>query len=287
MNFPTKILFFLSFILVLTPSLAFAQLEKKKNFKNFRKTSLGSPFVAVIDASTGELLFGKNENEKKPVASITKIVGAYVYLEGKPNLKRKVKMETGDEVGGGRLKLPVGTSAKAKDFLYSSLIGSANNSATALIRLSGLSKSNFTRKMEELAGKAGASSASFVDSSGISPNNQASAKDLALIGKKVLENKTICNIGGKKKYSFKINSGRGTKNIIHTSSIVNTRNKNFDVLFAKTGYLPEIGNNLIVKLESKQKRKNDIIIVAMGAKTKTANASDVTKLGNWVMQNYK
>ncbi len=287
MNRQTKILFFLSFLLVFTPSLTFAQLEKKKNFKNFRKASLGSSNVAVIDANSGELLFGKNENEEKPVASITKIVGAYVYLNENPNLKRTVKMEAGDEVGGGRLKLPVGTSAKAKDFLCSSLIGSANNSATALIRLSGLSKNDFTRKMEELAGQAGASSANFVDSSGISPSNRTSAKDLALIGKKVLENKTICEIGGKKKYSFRINDGRGTKNIVHTSSIVSTKNKNFDVLFAKTGYLPEVGNNLIVKLESKQNRKNDVIIVTMGARSKTVSASDVTKLGNWVMGNYK
>lgn len=285
--FSKKIFPFFCLIFLLAPAMADAQLEKKKTFKDFRKASLSSPYAAVIDAESGELLFGKNENEKKPVASITKIVGAYVYLQENPNLKRVVKMESNDEVGGGRLKLPVGTSAKAKDFLCSSLIGSANNSATALIRLSGLGKSEFTRKMEELAGQAGASTAKFVDSSGISPQNQASAKDLALIGKKVLENKTICDIGGKKKYSFKINGGKGTKSIVHTSSIVSTKNKTFDVLFAKTGYLPEVGNNLIVKLENRQNRKNDVIVVTMGARSKTANASDVTKLGKWVAENYK
>lgn len=285
--FSKKIFPFFCLIFLLAPAMADAQLEKKKTFKDFRKASLSSPYAAVIDAESGELLFGKNENEKKPVASITKIVGAYVYLQENPNLKRVVKMESNDEVGGGRLKLPVGTSAKAKDFLCSSLIGSANNSATALIRLSGLGKSEFTRKMEELAGQAGASTANFVDSSGISPQNQASAKDLALIGKKVLENKTICDIGGKKKYSFKINGGKGTKSIVHTSSIVSTKNKTFDVLFAKTGYLPEVGNNLIVKLENRQNRKNDVIVVTMGARSKTANASDVTKLGKWVAENYK
>lgn len=285
--FSKKIFPFFCLIFLLAPAMADARLEKKKTFKDFRKASLSSPYAAVIDAESGELLFGKNENEKKPVASITKIVGAYVYLQENPNLKRVVKMESNDEVGGGRLKLPVGTSAKAKDFLCSSLIGSANNSATALIRLSGLGKSEFTRKMEELAGQAGASTANFVDSSGISPQNQASAKDLALIGKKVLENKTICDIGGKKKYSFKINGGKGTKSIVHTSSIVSTKNKTFDVLFAKTGYLPEVGNNLIVKLENRQNRKNDVIVVTMGARSKTANASDVTKLGKWVAENYK
>lgn len=285
--FLKKIFPFFGLIFLLAPAMAGAQLEKKKTFKDFRRASLSSPYAAVIDASSGELLFGKNENEKKPVASITKIVGAYVYLQENPNLKRVVKMESDDEVGGGRLKLPVGTSAKAKDFLCSSLIGSANNSATALIRLSGLGKSEFTRKMEDLANQAGASTANFVDSSGISPQNEASAKDLALIGKKVLENKTICDIGGKKKYSFKINGGKGTKSIVHTSSIVSARNKTFDVLFAKTGYLPEVGNNLIVKLENRQKRKNDVIVVTMGARSKTANASDVTKLGKWVAENYK
>ncbi len=262
-------------------------MEKKKNFKDFKKTSLSSSCVAVVDAATGELLLGKNENQTKPVASITKILGAYVYLDQNPNLKRTVKMESGDEVGGGRLKLPVGTTAKAKDFLYSSLIGSANNSATALIRLSGLNKSEFTQKMEALAEKAGASSTNFVDASGISPENKASAKELALISKKVLENSTIQKIGGKKKYAFKINSGKGTKNIIHTSSIINASNKQFDIIFAKTGYLPEVGNNLIVRLESRQNKKNDVIVALMGAKSKTGNVSDANKIGKWVFENYK
>ena len=264
-----------------------AEMVKKSNFKAFKNAQAGSYSVAVLDNSTGKVLFSKRANDEKPVASITKIIGAYVFLEEKPNLSQKVCMEQKDEVAGGRLRLPVGSTMKAKDFLYSSLIGSANNSATALIRLSGLTKDKFIDKMNNLAKDAGAEDANFVDSSGISPDNEASAQDLALIGQKVFSKSKICQISARKKYTFSYNGGRGSKTVTHTSPIVNNKNSSFSIISAKTGYLPEVGNNLIVKLRSKKNKKNQIIIALMGAKTKNATTQDAIKLGKWAFKNYK
>lgn len=261
--------------------------NKSRSYHDFNPTQLRSFSAAVLDDSTGTLLFGKRENTEKPVASITKILGANVYLSTNPNLNLTVKMESGDEVAGGRLRLPVGTTMKAKNFLYSSLVGSANNSATALIRLSGLGKNEFIDKMNSLADSVGADDAKFVDSSGISPGNEASAKDLALIGRKVFSNSLVCSISSTKRYSFNINNGRGTKTIAHTSPIMNNTSNAFKVLAAKTGYLPEVGNNLIVKLQSKNNSKAKIIVVVMGAGTRNANTLDVTKLGKWAFSNYQ
>lgn len=264
-----------------------AAVNKVGNFKDFKPTQIRSFSAAVIDNGTGELLFGKRENTEKPVASITKILGAEIYLSTNPNLNKKVRMESGDEVSGGRLKLPVGTTMRAENFLYSSLVGSANNSATALIRLSGLGKSNFIDRMNNLADSVGADGAKFVDSSGISPDNEASAKDLALIGRKVFSNSYICSICSTKRYSFNINNGKGTKTVVHTSSIVSKKSSDFKVLAAKTGYLPEAGDNLIVKLQNKKNPRATIIVVVMGAGSKNTTALDATKLGKWAFGNYR
>jgi D-alanyl-D-alanine endopeptidase (penicillin-binding protein 7) len=266
---------------------ASAQANKAANFKSLKLSQIRSYSAAVIDDSTGQLLFGKRENEEKPVASITKILGANVFLSTNPNLNSKVKMESADEVGGGRLRLPVGTTTQCKNFLYSSLVGSANNSATALMRLSGLGKSNFIRRMNSLADSVGANAAKFVDPSGISPNNQASAKELGLIGRKVYTNSYLCKISSTKSYSFYINGGKGSKNIVHTSPIVNRNESGFKVLAAKTGYLPEVGNNLLVKLESKSNSKAKIIVVLMGAGTRNATTLDASRIGNWAFNNYR
>lgn len=263
-----------------------AAVTKSDDYQDLKSAQISSYSAAVVDSETGDLLFGKREDTEKPVASITKILGANVYLDSKPNLNKKVRMEGNDEVAGGRLKLPIGTTMRAINFLNSSLIGSANNSATALIRLSGLSKSKFVNKMNNLADSAGAQDANFVDSSGISPNNQASAKDLALIGRKVYSNSRICSISSKQKYSFDINNGKGTKSIAHTSSIFSKSGNDFKILAAKTGYLPEVGNNLIVKLQNKKNSQAKIIVVVMGAKTQSANALDVSKLAKWAFENY-
>ena len=55
----------------------------------------------------------------------------------------------------------------------------------------------------------------------------------------------------------------------------------FKVLAAKTGYLPEVGNNLLVKLQSKSNSKAKIIVVLMGAATRNATTLDASKLGSW------
>lgn len=264
-----------------------ADCQKNKNFKDFKASSIGSYSAAVIDASTGELIFGKRENEKRSLASITKILGAYTYLNESPNLDKKTTLISADEMGGSRLRLKIGTSLKAKDLLYSSLMGSANNAATSLIRLSGLSKNKFVEKMESLADAAEASSkTNFVDACGISPENTTTAKDISLIGKKVFENELIEKISSKKSYSFYINNKKGQKTIIHTSPIVTGKNSDFSVLAAKTGYLPEAGYNLITKAKPK-KGKGEVIVVTLGAKSQSGSTRDNRKLISWALQNYK
>lgn len=275
------------FTLALLSCPAYASPTKSNNFKSLKASQISSYSAAVIDNETGELLFGKRESVEKPVASITKILGAEVFLSTNPNLDKKVRMESGDEVGGGRLKLPIGTTMQAKNFLYASLIGSANNSATALIRLSDLGKNGFVDRMNDIAKEAGADNAQFVDACGISPRNEASAKDLALIGKRVYSNNYLCKVSSKKSYSFNINNGKGTKNITHTSPVVRTSNSAFKVLAAKTGYLPEVGNNLIVKMQNKKNKKANILVVLMGATSPNATTRDATKIGKWVFKNYK
>ncbi|MBM3256199.1 MAG: D-alanyl-D-alanine carboxypeptidase [Candidatus Moranbacteria bacterium] len=279
--FVTCSLFFVNF------SSVSAKASKIKNFKEIKPSQIRSYSAAAIDEESGELLFGKRENEKNPVASITKILGAYVFLSEGPDLDKTARMEQGDEAGGGRLRLPVGTKAKQKDFLYASLIGSANNSATALIRLSGLGKNSFIDKMNDLADTAGAPGAKFVDACGISPNNTGSAEELALIGRKVFANNQICNISARKKYSFKINGGKGKKTVTHTSTIVKRKISAFKTLAAKTGYLPEVGNNLITKLQNKKNGKEKIIVVTMGAKSQNSAVQDTKNIGKWVFENYK
>jgi len=273
--------------LSLIPLIAGAAPTKVKKFKDFKASQLRSYSASVIDADSGELLFGKREDEKRSVASITKIAGAYVYINQNPNLNKKVKMKSDDEVAGGRLRLPVGTTMRAKDFLYSSLVGSANNSATALPRLTSLSKSKFIDEMNSLADGAGASGAKFVDACGISPDNRASAKDLALIGRKVYGNSYLSKVSATKSYSFNINGGKGTKRVVHTSPIVSKKNSAFKVLAAKTGYLDEARNNLLVKLQSKKNGRAKIMVVLMGANTQSATTQDATKLAKWAFANYK
>jgi len=289
----TKSLLILSLALILPvfflcPSITDAKVKKDSDYSKLKKSKIKAYSAVVIDKSSGKVLFSKRKNSIKPAASTTKLVSAYAYLSTKPNLNNSAKMKRGDEVGGGRLRLPVGSKMKEKYFLYASLVGSANNSATALIRLSGMSKSSFLDKMNSVAKNAGAKKTNFVDASGISSNNKTTAKDLALIARKVFKKKTIRKASGKKSKTLRVNNSR-RKKIKHTSPLMRKKSSSFKVRAAKTGYLPQVGHNLVADVRGKKKsgkKKGKIIVAVIGAGGSTSAANDVSKLAKWAFNNY-
>jgi len=281
-----KILLTISLFLII-PFLTQAKVKKDKDYSSYRKSKVSAYSAVVIDKSSGKILFSKKSTKKNPAASITKIVSAYAFLSEKPNLGKKSTMKRVDEVGGGRLRLPIGSKLSSKEYLYAALTGSANNSATALMRLSKKNNSEFIKKMNTTAEKAGAEETTFVDPSGISAQNISTPYDLALIGKKVFSKKLIRKACSKKNYTITANGGR--KKISHTSPIVKKKSKTFKVRAAKTGYLPEIGHNLIADIRGKKKsgsKKGKLIVVVMGAKSQSKAAKDVERLSKWALKNY-
>ncbi|NTU98973.1 hypothetical protein HGA64_03130, partial [Candidatus Falkowbacteria bacterium] len=106
-----------------------------------------SKSAAVLDTKTGNVIWSKNSTSSMPIASLTKLVSAYVFLETKPSFNKVVPYSIQDENYNykfarkwevARLKVADGETMKVEDLFYSAIVGSANNAVESLVRVSGM-----------------------------------------------------------------------------------------------------------------------------------------------------
>lgn len=106
---------------------------------------------AVIDADTGRLLLGENEEAKLPIASLTKIWTAFTVLEsGMPLEKTTISKEAAMSEGSS-IYVPEGTKVDVESLLYGLMLRSGNDAAHALAEYAGGSVEGFVQLMNEQA----------------------------------------------------------------------------------------------------------------------------------------
>ncbi len=253
--------------------------------------SLTASSAVIMLEKDGSVLWGKNETTVAPLASLTKLVAAKVFLETKPDLKKIVAYEYQDEAynyeyveswESARLRVKEGETMSLEDMLYSTLVGSANNTAESLARLSGFSRDKFIARMNELVRAWGAKDTKFIEPSGLAPQNVSSPFDYAIIAKEVLADPLIAQISSTRSYTFKT---RNT-DISHTLSNTNQLLKTSDMAItgSKTGYLDEAGYCLMTRVATPG---GNLIAVNFGSQSKAANFSDnesLIKYGQFLLK---
>ena len=132
----------------------------------------------VVDRSTGAVLYEKNSTEPRSIGSITKLMTAFVFLKGNPNLDVAAALEGEDVRTGGMQHISVGDMVTVRNLLQSSLVGSDNSATAALVRLSGMSQGDFVARMNEVAAEIGMTSTTFLDPTGLSSDNRSVAPDV-------------------------------------------------------------------------------------------------------------
>jgi len=164
------------------------------------------------------------------------------------------------------------------------LVGSSNEAAHALARTHG--GDAFLEEMNQKAKSIGLKTAEFYDSSGLNPNNRASAKDIALALRAVLrypEIKEITKrsrvevIGRRSGRSYKLNS----TNLLLNSQL---NNEPFQIIAGKTGSLPEAG--FCFAQATMNGDGNQVIAVVLGSDTHYSRFQDVKALTYWAFDNF-
>ncbi len=262
-----------------TPSL-------KAGWQDLSESSLTAHGAIVVDIASGKTLYQKNQDGIWPAASLTKVMTSVIWLEQKPTMSRRVTITDADEVGGGRLRVATGTVVTQKDLFYCALVGSANNTAMAMMRASGLSSATFVDQMNVRAVTLGMSGTRYHEPSGMDPRNTVTARDMARLITYAFANPTIRKAVQTGYYRFSTIAPRIDKTVKSTNALLLDSTNDLWITGGKTGYLDEAQNNLAVTVKTMRKDK-ELAVVVLGAATKRGSFDEAERLAKWAWQNYE
>lgn len=245
------------------------------------QTSAQCAFVA--DVASGRVLFAKNSHVVLPIASLTKLVTAMVFLDQKPDLSKPVVLMEEDLDPATTQIFAVGETLTYADVLKSMLVGSINTSANVLAR-STLGRERFVEAMNAKMRDLQLASPHFVDPSGLDSRNRANAADVAAILSHAIAYPpirefsalpTIVVRGQMKAYKIK------STNLL-ISSYVNQ--KPLSIVAAKTGSLPTIGFNMAQVTKNAHGRQ--VVAVELGSQNTFSRFQDIKALTTWAFDTY-
>ncbi len=171
----------------------------KETFANKQQLSLSSPSAILVESSTGEILYEKAADERRPIASITKIMTLILVMEalesGKISLEDVVPIsEHAYSMGGSQIWLEPGEIFTVDELLRAVAVASANDAAVALAEFVGGSEEAFVASMNERAQQLGMTNTEFKNSNGLDENGHLScARDVAAMSREVLRHELVRN----------------------------------------------------------------------------------------------
>ena len=240
---------------------------------------------AVVLAANDRLLFySKNPDQVQPIASITKLMTALVFLENNPGWNTSYTITSADQVQGGLLTLAPGDEVKIKDLFKTSLIASDNGATQALVHATKLDEESFVKKMNAKALALGLTKTKFTDAVGLSEQNVSTAREVALLAKAALVNSEISQATESKAYQFATINGKEKKIESTDYLLFDSEKNNFQVKGGKTGYTDRAGYCFVGRF--KDDRGREIISVVLNSTGKNERFKETKSLVNWVFQNY-
>lgn len=253
-------------------------LNSSKN--EIKSPDTNSRACVVIDRNTNTILYGKNEKQKRKMASTTKIMTATVIIENF-NLNDTIEVsKKAAGTGGSRLGLKSGDKITINDLLYGLMLRSGNDAAVALAEYAGGSIKGFAELMNKKASELGLTNTHFETPHGLdSDEHYTTAYELAILSNYALNNPTFAQIVGTKNYTITINGY--PKQLNNTNELLGNLNGVYGV---KTGFTNGANRCLVTACK---RNDMDIICVVLGADTKKFRTLDSIKLINYVFDNFE
>lgn len=236
--------------------------------------SLQAKSAMLYSTKTNSILFQQGAFERRPLASITKLMTAMVAIDHGMEWDTEVNILLNEYVQGGELILTPGETVTMKDLFNASLLGSANNATLAYVRQLGVSQKDFIQEMNRKAIALGLEQTEFTDVTGLSPTNVSTAYEVTIMAHYAFTNyPEISQATSQKEYAFQV-KGTGRQHTIHNTNKP-VLDGELEVLGSKTGFLYEAGYCLVV--EGTGKNKN-LVAVVMDTPSEEAQFADIARL---------
>ena len=202
----------------------------------------------LMDTDSGRIIYSKNMDEKRLIASITKIMTSIIAIE---NANVEDVVTVGEEVltmYGSNIYIELGEKMTLKNLLYGLMLRSGNDSAIVIATYVGKTEEKFVKMMNDKAKRIGMTNTIFNNSHGLDEitQNYSTAKDMAILSTYAMKNQIYKEIVSTE--SWRVQSDK-------KSYYWENRNKLLK-LYAhatggKTGYTPSSGRTLVTTATKK------------------------------------
>ncbi len=240
----------------------------------------------LIDRATGEVLYEKNADEKRPPASMTKLASMLIIMESidSGNLSFDDKVTISEEaasMGGSQVFLEAGETYTVSDLLKGVAIASGNDAVVALAEKVAGTWPQFVDMMNKKMKEIGATNTNFINPHGLdAENHYSTARDMGIIARELLKHEKILEYTSI--YEEYLEKNDGTKTwLVNTNRLV----RFYDgVDGLKTGFTESAGFCLTATAKKDNFR---LISVLMGEDTSENRSSDTVRLLNYGFNTFK
>lgn len=232
----------------------------------------------IFNPATGQVLWEENAQDKRSIASITKVMTAVVFLEDNPDLTQDVTVERSDVYAASTTYLRANERLTLDNVLRLTLIASDNAAARLLARVSHGGNASFVERMNEKALELGLESTTFADPSGLNPANVSSAYDLSRLISFAAADERIAPVMRTAQYT--VTTNRRAINIHNTNRLL--LGGDVDVMGGKTGFISKAGYCLATLLRLPQ--GNQVAVVVLGAQSNNGRFWETRHLFHWLSE---
>jgi D-alanyl-D-alanine endopeptidase (penicillin-binding protein 7) len=238
---------------------------------------LKSSVALVVDQDTNEVLFSKNPEAVLPIASITKLMTALVVTEAGLPLHEALTVDRDDvdATAGSRSRLQMGTELSRGEMLHLSLMASENRAAHVLGRTYPGGMQAFVAAMNRKARELGMRDTRYVEPTGLSSENQSSARDLTQLVRAAMAHPIIRELSTSLEASVPV----GSKQVQFRNTNGLVRNPEWEIGLQKTGYIAAAGRCVVMQAELAGRK---LIMVLLDSAGKYSRIGDAERLRKWI-----
>ncbi len=264
-------------ILVISAALAAGPFVRPSAAQPVPAPKLKSSSVLILDSNDASVLYSRRADVVTPIASITKLMTALVILDARQPLDEPLEIGRSDRElpKGAPSRLAVGTVLTRGDLLHLALMSSENTAAHALGQNYPGGMSAMVAAMNSKAAALGMKGAHFVEPTGLSSQNVASAEDLSKLVVAASRNPVIREYSTDKSYSVRVR--RRLTEFRNTDNLV--ANPTWNIVVQKTGYIAEAGRCLVMEAVIEGR---SVVIVLLDSFGKLTRVADAKRVKNWM-----
>ncbi len=242
--------------------------------------NLKSSAALVVDVDDGHTIYGKNTQNKTPIASITKLMTSMVVLDAKLPAEETIYIDTADydSIKHTGSRLAAGTGLPRREMLRLALMSSENRAAASLSRAYPGGTPAFVAAMNRKAVELSMFSTHFVDSTGLSSENVSTAEDLVKMVKGAYEYPLIREFTTTSTHEVETAAGRNLQ-FRNSNGLVRNANSSWEIGLSKTGYISEAGRCLVMQAKIAAR---PVIIVLLDSWGKQTRIGDANRIKKWL-----